>query len=462
MKNFVHKRRTTPRSASKAFTVVEILVVVVIIVILASLVLAAYGVVTRNATDAAMRADLQTARNDIAILRAGSKNYPSVASAANDGQGLKASGTNSIIYGGYQGLFCVSVSNPSSTTKYQIFGGDGDLEAGNCGGVVTTIAGNPVYSTITDGTGSAASFDWPAAIARDSSNNLYVADCGSSVRRVTPAGVVTTVAGDKNTYAYAEGTTTTARFQCVRGIALTSDASTIYASDNSTASRLRRIAGGNVTTLAGGATRGPADGTGAAAQFSNLRGLALDGSGNIYAADEGTNDRIRRITPAGVVTTFAGSMAGGGYAEGTGTAAQFNNPIGVVFDSSGNLYVADSGNRRIRQITPAGVVSTFAGSGTNGNNDGVGTAASFRYPSALAIDSSNNLYVADALDYRIRKITPSKVVTTLAGVGIYGYSDSVGLTSLFGWNDGGLVVDSNNQYLYVVDSDYYVIRRIQL
>jgi len=160
-----------------------------------------------------------------------------------------------------------------------------------------------------------------------------------------------------------------------------------------------------VSTFTGSGTEGSGNGTGTAAQFYYPFGVAVDSSGNIYVADT-NNHRIRKITPAGVVSTFAGTGTEG-FANGTGTEAQFNLPTGVAVDSRGNVYVADQVNHRIRRITPAGVVSTLAGTGTRGHADGTGTEAQFNYPTGVAVDSSGNVFVADNVNHRIRKITPA-------------------------------------------------------
>lgn len=199
-----------------------------------------------------------------------------------------------------------------------------------------------------------------------------------------------------------------------------------------------------VTTLAGSSTQGYADGSGGAAQFRNPVGLAVDGSGNVYVADYG-NHRIRKISPAGVVTTFAGSGAAGS-SDGTGLAAQFRNPNGLALDSAGTLYVADYGNNKIRKISPAGVVTTLAGSGTAGLVNGSGTAAQFNAPSNLAVDAANNVYVADWQNHAIRKITSTGTVSTLAGNGNPGYADGPGASALF-FFPRGIAVNKSGEVL---------------
>ncbi|MGZ3872871.1 MAG: NHL repeat-containing protein [Mucilaginibacter sp.] len=211
-----------------------------------------------------------------------------------------------------------------------------------------------------------------------------------------------------------------------------------------------------VGTFAGSATAGYADGTGVNALFNNPQGITVDASGNIYVSDS-YNHRIRKVTASGVVSTFAGNGTIG-YADGDATAAEFYGPHGLVADKAGNIYVADFGNNVIRKITPAGVVSTFVGNGTAGFVNGTGTSCEFNNPSGLAIDASENLYVADRGNNSIRKITPAGVVTTLAGVKSPGYVNDTGTAALF--NDpNGVAVDAAGN-VYVADQGNSAIRKI--
>ena len=219
---------------------------------------------------------------------------------------------------------------------------------------------------------------------------------------------------------------------------------------------IRKItAGGAVTILAGSSSPGSVDGNGAAARFRNPRAVAVDAAGYIYVADT-SNHKIRKITPAGAVTTLAGSGIPGGT-DGIGTAATFDTPTGIAVDPNGNVYVGAQNNNKIRKITPTGVVSTFAGSDSSGSIDGTSEAARFHVPGSVATDTTGNLYVAEVISGRIRKITPAGVVTTLAGSGSAGNYDGIGSLASFNYSSG-VAVDSSGS-VYVADSSNHKIRK---
>lgn len=319
---------------------------------------------------------------------------------------------------------------------------------------VSTFAGNGNYG-YADGTGTSAMFSSPYGISADAENNVYIADWGNyRVRKITPVGVVSTLAGN-GTSGYADGTGTSAIFSTPIGV-VAEGYGNVYVADYA---RIRKInSTGVVSTLAGNGTIGYVDGTATAAKFGSVSGVTIDGAGNVYVADQ-TNNRIRKITPAGVVTTLAGSGAEGS-ADGIGTAASFNMPWGVATDTANNVYVSDQGNNKIRKITPAGVVTTFAGSGTQGSADGTGTAATFNSPIGITTDEAGNVYVSDYENSKIRKITQSGVVTTMAGSGNQDYADGVGSSATFNYPTG-LAMDKLGN-LYVVDPGNNRIRRITI
>jgi sugar lactone lactonase YvrE len=274
---------------------------------------------------------------------------------------------------------------------------------------------------------------------------------------------------------YADGLALAAQFHDPMGLALDADGN-LYVSDWVN-HRIRRISSaGTVTTVAGGGLPGPygglVDGPASDARFFGPEGLAVDAKGNIFIADT-LNNRIRRISPDGIVTTVAGGGPGtvygfdGTLVDGPVDIARFNDPSDVVVDTAGLLYVTDRLNHVIRMITPDGQVSTFAGTGQPGSTDGVGRAASFELPNRIAIDRYGNLYVSEGrfLDFgertygfRVRMITPEAQVTTLAGTGEPGYQDGPALDAQFDVPIGVAVDDDGN--VYVVDSGAHRIRLI--
>ena len=320
--------------------------------------------------------------------------------------------------------------------------------------MVSTIAGSTTAG-YANGTGSAASFRQPSGVARDASGNLYVADYANHViRKIAPGGVVTTLAGTGSP-GHVDGMAGSAKFATPVGIAVAASGN-IYVTEFY-GNDIRMITpGGIVTTLAGSATAGSADGIGASASFNNPLGIAVDANENVYVADY-SNNMIRKITPAGVVTTLAGTTTAGSN-NGAAGLATFNGPSGIALSPSGTLYVAEWFNSDIRQISPAGVVSTLAGSGATGSDDGVGTAATFSLPVSIAIGTNGVLYVADDGNNLIRMVTPAGVVATLAGSINAGSADGPGSTAMFN-QPSGIAVDTNGN-LYVADLANNMIRYV--
>ena len=222
---------------------------------------------------------------------------------------------------------------------------------------------------------------------------------------------------------------------------------------NTTTYKAAAVVNGTVTTLAGSLMYGWMDGPDSTSLFHRPHGIALDSkrTGNMILVSDASSNSIRKITPFSgggwVTATLAGSY-NTGASDGQGISATFDTPRGVAVDSNGIVYVADWQNNLIRKVTPSGLVSTFAGSGSQGSVDGQGRAASFSRPFGVALDSSGNIFVSDSGNHRIRKITPSGLVSTFSGSGSFGFGDGQGTNASFAY-PGGIAVDSDNYvYLY--------------
>lgn len=327
-------------------------------------------------------------------------------------------------------------------------------------GVVTTFAGKMGERGDSNGTTQEARFYGPYAVAVDAAGTLYVADTSNNtIRKVTPAGQVTTLAGHAPFYGSQDGVGADALFAAPQGIAVGGNGD-LYVTDAYWGLIRKVRPDGTVTTLAGStavAVTGR-DGPGTAAAFLGPCGIAIDASGNLYIGDS-DDEAIRKVTPAGVVTTFAGSMPAAARAEGPAAVARFLGPQAVAVDSAGNTYVAD-GATMIRKITPSGIVSTFAGApGETGSADGAGSTARFLEPWAIAVDKNDNLYVTDYYNCTIRKITPAAVVTTIAGTARQcGKNDGAGSSARFN-APAGIAINSHGD-IFVADSNNHAIRRI--
>ena len=326
----------------------------------------------------------------------------------------------------------------------------------------TTLAGNAsVVGGFADGTGSAARFFLPRTIAVDAAGSLYVADSVNSViRKVSPDGVVVLFAGAPGATASVDGARLAARFSMPFGIAVDA-AGTIYVADTNNQTIRRISTSGIVSTLAGLAgSIGTADGTGSAARFNYPTGVAVDAAGNVYVTDT-TNDTIRKITAAGLVTTLAGSAGNAGSADGTGSSARFNAPYALTVDGAANIFVTDFANQTIRKVTPLGVVTTVAGVvGVAGSNDGPGRTAHFYYPIGIAVNTGGTLFVTDCYNHTIRQIGTDGTVTTLGGLaGSFGHDDGNGSTARFLYPEGLAVTPAG--ILYVADANNNTIRRAE-
>ncbi|MCO5273145.1 MAG: IPT/TIG domain-containing protein [Cyclobacteriaceae bacterium] len=269
-------------------------------------------------------------------------------------------------------------------------------------GEVTLFAGTG-FEGLANGEGKTSRFTFPWGLEKDADGNVYVADRGNHlIRKITPEGIV--------------------------------------------------------STLAGTGTAGYADGPAGVARFNDPVDIAIDGNGNLFVSDF-LNTCIRKITPSGDVTTYAGMANGPGTTDGPLATARFFGPAGLAFDKNGNLFVADFFNHRIRKITPSGIVSTLAGS-TAGCTNGTGSAAQFNFPVGLAVDDNNNVYVADWFNHSVRKITQAGVVTTVAGTCALGYEDGPAQQAKFN-SPLDIAVDENGD-LVITDSGNNRLRKFYM
>jgi serine/threonine protein kinase/sugar lactone lactonase YvrE len=316
---------------------------------------------------------------------------------------------------------------------------------------MVTFAGQVGIKGYTNGPALQALFRLPNNVAVDAAGNVFVADTANNViRKITPDGIVSTLAGLVHGRGSADGMGTNAHFWAPFGIAL-DNTGNVFVADTANNTIRKITPAGLVTTVAGMAGQpGSQDGTNTVARFRNPWGVAVDSIGNIYVADM-SNNTIRKILPNGKVFTIAGTAGMSGNADGFGDGARFNNPFGVAVDSAGNIYVSDTANNSIRKITVSHVVTTLAGlPGYAGNADGNGTDARFWNPQGLAVDSAGDIYVADTSNNAIRKITPMGVVTTLP-------ASADKTLQLNG--PGGLALDSNGN-IFVADTNNHCVRKI--
>lgn len=322
---------------------------------------------------------------------------------------------------------------------------------------VTTLAGQALFSGAANGTGTNAMFSDPAAIVADANGNFFVADSQNhAIRKITTNGAVTTFAGQLGIPGSANGAGAAAQFNSPSGLAFDKNGN-LFVSDTGNSTIRKITPAGVVSTFAGIAGQsGFADGAAGNAQFNAPLGIAVAPEGRVYVADSG-NHCIRQIY-SGVVSTFAGSPQNWGGANGRGTNAQFNGPVGLALDSRTNLFMSDANNDTIRIITPDGTVAIFAGAtGMDGATDGDLNSARFRSPAELAFDKKGNLFVADSFNQTIRKISTNGLVSTVSGAaGMSGTNNGVNGAGRF-CNPYGLAVGADGA-LVVADTYNELVR----
>jgi sugar lactone lactonase YvrE len=327
-------------------------------------------------------------------------------------------------------------------------------------GSATVFAGKRTIG-YADGPRATALFDKPEGVVVDAAGNVFVADTGNNViRKIDTAGTVSTFAGlaPASAAVTLDGTGTQARFRDIGGVAVTHDG-TVYVSDRSDAVIRKITPSGVVSTFAGAVgQRGGVDGPAGSARFWYPQGLALDKNGNLYVADTG-GYAIRKVTADGTVSTFAGTLGSSGSADGIGTAARFTLPTGIAIDSTDNLFVTDWGDHTIRKISPEGAVTTFAGVARwSGNRNGNRTEARLNYPYGIATDFAGNVYFSQSAGTIISKISATGIVSTMAGSGSFGALDATGTQASFE-EALHLVADSGGN-VFVADAGNGLVRKI--
>jgi sugar lactone lactonase YvrE len=334
-------------------------------------------------------------------------------------------------------------------------------------GIISTVAGNGAAGFSGDGDpATSAQLYGPTGVAVDAAGNLYIADSSNNrIRKVTPGGVITTVAGNGSAgFSGDGGPATSAQLAHPNDIAVDTAGNLFIVDTNN--NRIRKVTpGGVITTVAGNGSVGFSGdgGPATAAQLNGPQAVAVDmTAGNLFIADT-NNVRIRRVSPGGVITTVAGNGSVGFSGDGgPATVAQFSGPEGIAVDSNGNFYISDVYNYRIRKVTAAGIISTVAGNGISGfsGDGGPATAAQIYDPQEIAIDAAGTLFIADEANERIRMVTPSGVITTVAGNGIAGFSGDGGQATDAQLHGPEAVAEDTAGNLFIADEGNNRIRKV--
>jgi trimeric autotransporter adhesin len=327
-------------------------------------------------------------------------------------------------------------------------------------GTLTIVAGNGTLGFSGDnGPALSAQFNYIQGVAADSAGNVFVTDSKNNrVRKVTPGGVVTTVAGTGGWGSRGDGgPAVSAQLNDARGLAVDQSGNLFIADAGNNEIRMVTPAG-IITTVAGNGTGGFSGDNGPAtsAQLNQPVAVAVDAAGDLFIADQ-HNNRIRMVTSTGIITTLTGSTAGYSGDGGPAGSAQISNPAGIDVDRAGNVFIADAGNNRIRMVTPAGVISTVGGTGTVGfsGDGGPAPAAQFVVPVDVSVDGNGNLFIADQGNYRIREVNAAGVINSVAGTTDNGRPAS--FAQLYFPNT---VVADGDGNVFIADTDAHRIRKI--
>ena len=334
------------------------------------------------------------------------------------------------------------------------------------GQIITTIAGNATGGYTGDGgAATVAELNQPQGVTIDGSGNVYIADIGNNViRKVNTSGIINTIAGNGTAgYSGDGGPATAAELSSPECIALDGSGNMYIADFENNVIRKVNTAG-IISTIAGNGSTGYSGdgGPATAAELSQPGFVTIDGSGNMLIADV-NNDVIRKVNTSGIISTVAGMVPGGYSGDGgPATAAQLNGPTNIAVDSNGNMYITDLGNHVIRKVTASGIISTIAGNGTQGysGDGGPATSATLYYPWGIAVDGSGNVYFSDDHNYRVRKVNTSGIISTVAGNGTQGYSGDDGAATAAELNYlAGITIDSAGN-LYIADAGNSRIRKV--
>jgi len=447
------------------FTIVELLIVVVVIAILASITIVSYNGIINRAHQSKLISDVASAGMLMNVDQSASGVYPATRTAVNNGKGINDDADVKYNFYSAPTTFCITaISTHPGIKNYYVSDKNLSPLEGSCaqdiGAQVATIAGST--AGFANGTGTSALMSSPAGLVADPTGNLFFTDSANSrIRMLTTTGVVTTIGGGAGS-GYIEGTGTASRFSSPQAVTF-GPSNMVYVTDTDN----NRIRGVNYvttdTSFVAGSTQGYQNGTGASAMFNKPRGIVYDPiQYKVLIADSQSN-LIRQVYAGGETSTVAGQTTGG-LINGTGTSARFNYPQGLFMDSAGTLYIADTLNHAIRKMTQGGVVTTLAGGGTgsvgqSGYTNDTGTTARFSSPMGITVDTAGNVYVADTGNNRIRKITPSGTVTTIAGNGTAGFQDGSGEAGTMFSGPRSIAIGSDGR-LYVTDTANHRIRVI--